>query len=269
MADTIEPKDEAAGYEAFMGRWSRALAPHFVAWLAVAPQKRWLDVGCGTGALAAAILKSAAPRELWGVDPSEEYIEYARRTLPEKRCHLLVGDAQSLPGELGSYFEATVSGLTLNLVSDPSRALAEMIRVTRPGGVIGAYVWDFGGGMQLLRFLWDAAAEFDATAKSLDQAQRDPICEPDRLHALFSDAGLGEIEVQALEIPTVLSDFDDYWASFEAGLGYAPGYVASLPPARRHRLRERLRSRLVTRADGSIPLTALAWAIRGIRGLQR
>lgn len=264
MADATGQQDAAAGYEAFMGRWSRALAPQFVAWLAVAPQQRWLDVGCGTGALAAAILQGAAPRELWGVDSAEEYIEYARRALPEERCRFMVGDAQSLPNGLGS-FDATVSGLTINLVPDPSRALAEMIRVTRPGAVIGAYVWDFASGMQLLRFLWDAAAELDAAAKSLDQAQRDPICKPDRLHALFSGAGLGEVDMQALEILTVLRDFDDYWGPLEAGLGYAPGYVASLPPAQRHSLRERLRSRLAKRADGSIPLMARAWAIRGIR----
>ena len=113
----------ALAYDAFMGRWSRLVAHDFLAWLSVPPHSRWLDVGCGTGALASAILQSASPSEIWGIDPSEEYIAYARASLPQDRCHLLVADAQELPHEF-SDFDATVSGLALNLVPEPNAAVA-------------------------------------------------------------------------------------------------------------------------------------------------
>jgi ubiquinone/menaquinone biosynthesis C-methylase UbiE len=125
----------ALAYEAFMGRWSNVVVREFLAWLSVPPHGRWLDVGCGTGALASAILQSASPSEVCGIDPSEEYIAYARAMLPQDRCHLLVADAQALPHEL-SGFDATVSGLALNLVAEPVAAVAEMIRVTRPDGLV-------------------------------------------------------------------------------------------------------------------------------------
>lgn len=124
-----------------------------MAWLSVSPHRRWLDVGCGTGALASAVLQSASPSEVWGIDPSDEYIAYARAILPKNRCHLLVADAQTLPHEF-SGFDATVSGMALNLVPDPIAAVAEIVRVTRPDGLVAAYEWDFAGGMQLLRYLW-------------------------------------------------------------------------------------------------------------------
>jgi ubiquinone/menaquinone biosynthesis C-methylase UbiE len=124
----------ALAYNAFMGRWSKVVAHYFLAWLSVPPHSRWLDVGCGTGALASAILQSASPSEVCGIDPSEEFIRYARALLPEDRCHLLVADAQAIPHEF-SDFDATVSGLALNLVPEPMAGLAEMTRVTRPMGL--------------------------------------------------------------------------------------------------------------------------------------
>ena len=265
MTNATKQPDSAPGYDAFMGRWSRNLAPQFVAWLSVAPHRRWLDVGCGTGALTAAIQYGAAPCEVWGVDPSAEYVKYAEAALPKAHCQFLVGDAQALPDRLEG-FDATVSGLALNLIPDYTRALAEMIRVTRPGGIVAVYVWDFANGMLLLRLLWDAATQLDAAARTFDQGNLYPICKPDPLRELFIGAGLSAVETQALEIPMVFRDFDDYWRPLAAGLGYAPGYVASLPPAQRQQLRERLRTMLPTRDDGSISLTARAWAVRGLRG---
>ena len=132
----------ALAYDAFMGQWSRLVAHDFLAWLSVPAHSRWLDVGCGTGTLVSAILQSASPSKVCGIDPSEEYIAYARTIMPQDRCHLLVGDARALPPEF-SGFDATVSGLALNLVPDPITAVAEMMRVTRQDGLVAAYVWDF------------------------------------------------------------------------------------------------------------------------------
>jgi SAM-dependent methyltransferase len=255
----------ALAYDAFMGRWSKVVARDFLAWLSVPPHSRWLDVGCGTGALTSAILQSASPSEVWGIDPSEEYVSYARAIQPKERCHLLVADAQALPHEF-SGFDATVSGLALNLVPDPIAAVAEMIRVTRPDGLVGAYVWDFADGMELLRYLWDAATKLDPQAEELDQGKCFPICHPDRLRVLFTEAGVRAIQVRPLEVPTIFRDFDDYWTPLLSGHGRAPGYVMSLSADQRSRLRESIQEDLPTHSDGSIHLTARAWAVRGMKG---
>ena len=255
----------ALAYDAFMGRWSKVVAHYFLAWLSVPPHSRWLDVGCGTGALASAILQSASPSEVCGIDPSEEYIAYAQALLPQDRCHLLVADAQALPHEF-SNFDATVSGLALNLVPDPLVALAEMIRVTRHDGLVAAYVWDFAGGMQLLRYLWDAETKLDPTAEELDQGKCFPICHPDRLRVLFTEAGVRAVEVRPLEVPTIFRNFEDYWTPFLTGHGRAPGYVTSLTADKRARLRQSIQEVLPMHSDGSIHLTARAWAVRGTKG---
>ena len=254
----------ALAYDAFMGRWSKLVAHDFLAWLSVPPHSRWLDVGCGTGALVSAILQSASPSKVCGIDPSEEHITYARTISPPNRCHLLVGDAQALPSEFSS-FDATVSGLALNLVPDAIAAVAEMIRVTRRDGLVAAYVWDFASGMQLLRYLWDAATKLDPTAEELDQGKCFPICHPDRLRVLFTEAGVSAVEVRALEVPTIFRDLDDYWTPLLTGHGRAPGYVMSLGAEQRSRLRDGIQEVLPTHPDGSIHLTARAWAVRGTK----
>jgi ubiquinone/menaquinone biosynthesis C-methylase UbiE len=252
----------APAYDAFMGRWSRIVAARFVEWLALPPRQRWLDVGCGTGALAGAILKSAAPAEVWGVDPTEAYIARARMMHTDGRCRFLVGDAQALPAEL-SGFDAIVSGLMINLVPDPARAMAEMCRVTRAGGIVATYVWDFAEGMQVFRCLWDAARELDPAAEKMDQGVLYTLCRPEPLRNLLAQGGLGGIEVEPLDIPTVFADFDDYWSPFLSGQGTAPGYVMSLSEELRRRLRDRIRAAMPLRADGSIHLNARAWLVRG------
>ena len=174
--------------------------------------------------------------------------------------------AQALPEEIEN-IDLTVSGLLLNLISEPAAGVAEMIRVTRPGGRIAAYVWDFARGMQLARYFWDAAIGLDRAAEPLDQGRRYPLCHPDRLRALFVTAGLTSVSLESLEIPTPFQDFDDYWGGpIENGHGRASEYLATLAPEHRKRLRERLRSLLPTRPGGSIPLNALAWVIVGGRG---
>ncbi len=263
--EVSQPAEFALRYDALMGRWSKVLASRFVARLSPPPRQRWLDVGCGTGALTAAILEQAAPSALWGVDAEPEYIRQARYANRDSRCRFLVGQAQALPEEIEN-IDLTVSGLLLNLISEPAAGLAEMIRVTRPGGRIAAYVWDFARGMQLARYFWDAAIELDRAAEPLDQGRRYPLCHPDRLRALFVDAGLTSVRLESLEAPTSFKNFDDYWGPVENGHGRASEYLATLAPEYRERLRERLRSVLPTRADGSIPLTALAWVIVGERG---
>src|SRR4030095_4043901 len=135
--------------------------------------------------------------------------------------------------------------------------------VPRRDGVVALYVWDYAGGMQLMRHFWDAAGSLDPAALPLDEGRRFPICRPEPLAALFRDAALAEVDVRALDVPTVFRDFDDYWTPFLGGQGPAPGYCSSLDEARRTALRERIRARLPVQPDGRIPLTARAWGARG------
>jgi SAM-dependent methyltransferase len=158
-----------------------------------------------------------------------------------------------------------VSGLVLNFIPQPDRAVTEMTRVTRSGGVVAAYVWDYAGRMQLIRHFFDAAMALDPNAAELDEGRRFPICQPDALSRLFESAGLHNVEVRPIEVSTVFRDFDDYWSPFLGGQGPAPGYVMSLSDERRAALRERIRAGLPFARDGSIPLVARAWSVRGVR----
>lgn len=253
--------DQGDSYERFMGRWSRAIAPRFLDWLAVAPQASWLDVGCGTGALSAAIRSAAAPAAVTGIDPSPAFADTARAALGDG-ADVHVGDAQSLPFA-DDRFDATVSGLVLNFVPQPLAALQEMRRVTRPGGVVGVYVWDYAGGMELLRVFWKAAGALDPKARSLDEGTRFPLCEPRRLGRALDLGGLVTVSTTALELEMTFASFDDYWQPFLGGQGPAPTYVATLSGPDRDRLAERIEQQLPVAVDGSITLTARAWAARG------
>jgi SAM-dependent methyltransferase len=253
-----------AAYEPYVGRWSRLVARALLGWLAVPPRSRWLDVGCGSGALSETILAVAEPGTVKGIDASAGYVAFARQQVRDERVRFEIGDAQALSEERASY-DAVVSGLVLNFVPQPACMVAEMARVTRPGGVVAAYVWDYAGQMQLMRHFWDAAAALDPAAQEFDEGQRFPLCQPDRLGDLFRQAKLEAVETRAIDVPTRFRDFDDYWAPFLGGQGPAPGYALSLSEERRAALRDRVRAGLPIAADGTIDLIARAWAVRGVR----
>ena len=263
---TAERKDTwAAGklYEPYVGRWSRLVARDFLAWLAMPPNLDWLDVGCGTGALTEVVLQHGRPRSVKGIDPSAGFIEHAKAHVTDPRATFEVGDAQSLRVDSARY-GAAVSGLVLNFVPRPTLAVGEMVRAVAPGGVVAAYVWDYAGKMQLMRHFWDAAVELDPAALALDEGRRFPLCQPEPLTGLFNQAGLRDVQVVPIDVPTRFRDFDDYWTPFLGGQAPAPGYAMSLTEERRGALRERIRARLPTARDGSIDLIARAWAIRGL-----
>ena len=265
MGGPLEPPGSWSGadaYDAYVGRWSRLVAPRFLDWLAVGPRQHWLDVGCGTGALSRAILAAGDPAEVVGVDPSLPFVAHAASQVADARASFRRGDAEHLPMEPGS-FDAVVSALVLNFCPDQAAALREMRRVLRPDGVVAAYVWDYAGGMQLMAHFWAAAVEEDAAAEPLREDLRFPMCRPEPLHELFVRAGLDDVAVEEIVVPTVFADFDDYWSPFLGGQGPAPAYAMSLHPEHRRALRDRLRARLPVEDDRSIRLTARAWAVRG------
>jgi SAM-dependent methyltransferase len=249
-------------YEAYMGRWSRRIAPLFLDLLALPRELDWLEIGCGTGALSAAILARCDPESLVAIDPSENFLAKARTGVPDPRADFRQGDAQAIDVETASR-DVAVSALTLNFVPDKVKALSEMKRAVRPGGTVAFYVWDYpGGGLEFLRSFWTHAAALDSKGVELTEVRRFPFCTPDGLTALAREAGLADATCEALETPTVFPDFDDYWRPFTQGAGPAPGYVASLAADARERLKERLAAALPREADGSITLQARAWAVR-------
>lgn len=251
-------------YEPYVGRWSRLVAKAFIRWLALPENSRWLDVGCGTGALSQTILEMANPKQLKGIDRSEDYVEFARSRINDSRAEIEVGNAQTLSFE-SEAFDAAVSGLVLNFVPQPDQMIAEMARVVRNGGMIALYVWDYAGKMQMMRHFWNAVAALDPAARDLDEGRRFPVCNPDSLKTLFQNRGLFQVQVHPIDISTDFKDFNDYWAPFLGGQGPAPGYAMSLSEEQRARLRQRIYNSLPFALDGSIPLAARAWAVRGTK----
>ena len=256
--------DAGVAYERFMGRWSRRLAPLMASFAAVQPEDRVLDVGCGTGALSCAVADAVRSARILGVDPATAFVAQARLDAPTDRLRFVAGDAQHLPFADGS-FDRVVSLLALNFVPDPARALREIIRVTRPGGVIAAAVWDYGEGMQMLRAFWDEAGAGDPAAAARDERHM-PLCSERELPRLWLDAGLIAVERQPLVIETAFASFEDYWTPFLGGQGPAGAYAVQLAEPQRAMLRERLRRRLAPGgADHPIRLDARAWAVKGVR----
>ena len=251
-----------AAYEPYVGRWSRLVARDFVEWLKLPSDARWVEVGCGTGALTSALLASARPALVTAADRSMGYVRYARAQVRDAHVHWIATEASQLPVR-SSVSAAAVSGLVLNFLPAPVACVLEMARVVRANGTVAAYVWDYAGRMELMRYLWDTAVELDPAAAELDEGRRFPLCQPRALRELWAAAGLREVETRAIEVMTPFAGFEDYWQPFLGGQGPAPGYVVSLSAERREVLRERLQARLPTRPDGRIELMARAWAVRG------
>lgn len=258
VSDTWE---RGSPYEQYIGRWSRKIAPLFLAWLDQPAGKRWLDVGCGTGALSAAILDHCTPSSVIGVEPSDGFLKLAVHNLAGK-ARLLGGNAAALPLDSAAC-DVVVSGLVLNFVPNLPATLSEMRRVTDRGGTVAAYVWDYSDGMEVIRCFWDAAAALDPAAAQLHEGTRFPMCKPSALKAALEDTGFTDVRTTSLELMATFSDFDDYWRPFLGGQGPAPAYAMSLAEEQRANLRSKLESTFPQAMGGAISLRARAWAVRG------
>lgn len=250
------------GYELYMGRWSRLLAPSYAAFAGVKDGQRILDVGTGTGVVAAA-LESSLPRStIVGVDPSAAFIAYATKTARSTRLRFEVGDAQALRYGDAS-FDHAMALLVMNFVPDHGKAVAEMKRVTRAGGIVSACVWDYGGGMESLRLFWDEAVALDPRAAPKHERNM-KLTRAGELRALWAHAGLDDVREAPLVIDQAFSSFAYYWAPFLEGTGPGGAHVASLSGERRKELEARRRRRLLDgRPDGPFTLKARAWCVRG------
>ena len=252
----------SAGYERFMGRWSRMLAPELVAFAGVKDGDRVLDVGAGTGSLGSTVEARMPSSRIVGIDPSAGFIAYAQKSAKSDRAHYEVGDAQALRFQNGA-FDSTLALLVMNFVPDHEKAIREMRRVTRPQGTVSACVWDYNEGMQSLRFFWDEAVALDPAIEPKDERHM-KLSRQGQLAALWKQAGLVNVQEKPLTIDQAFASFDDYWGPFTKGAGPGGAYVVSLPENRRQQLEGRLKKRVLGgRSEGSFTLKARAWCVRG------
>ena len=242
-----------AAYDRFMGRYSTLLAPQLADLAGVVAGQRVLDVGCGPGALIGELVKRLGAEAISAADPSPPFVGAVRERYPGVDAH--PAPAEELPFPDRS-FDATLAQLVVHFMTDPVAGLSEMRRVTRPGGVVAACVWDHGGDQGPLSRFWSAARRLDTEVE--DESDL-PGVRQGHLGELFREAGLHQVEETSLTVAVEHDTFEDWWEPFELGVGPAGSYVTSLDPERQVELREHLREEL----PAPFALTAVAWAARG------
>ncbi len=255
---------DGAAYQRFIGRWTRRLADPLIAFAGPLPNGPALDVGTGTGSVVAALREADPSRQITGIDVAEPYLAFARKREDCDGAAFLQQDAAALdlPDD---HVAGAFSCIVMNFLKEPAKALAEMRRVTRPGGVIASAVWDFRGGLVYQRMLWDTVASIDAVAAATrDRIFSAPLGLPDGMVDLWREAGLEDVARDSLTIRMDFSDFSDYWEPLLGGQGPVGGYVAGLSPDMQARVHDAVKSAFLSGApDGPRSLTATAWAVKG------
>jgi ubiquinone/menaquinone biosynthesis C-methylase UbiE len=256
---------KAAGYEQLMGRWSKRLAPLFIDFAGLADGERVLDVGCGTGSLTFALPQAANVSEVAAIDFSPVFVDEANRLNTDSRIHIRQGDATSLPFE-DAYFDRALALLVLHFVPDAARAVAEMRRVVRPGGIVAAAVWDHLGGMPVMRMMLDTLAVLDEGAKVLRSRYCfQPMMQTNEMKQSFIDQGLRDVEQTQLLIRMDYESFEDYWEPITSGEGPLGKYAAGLSPSMRATADAAVREAYEAgRPDGPRSFVSVAWACRGV-----
>jgi len=259
MAETTMTFDNAAPYERFMGRWSRAVGDIFLAWLAPPKSARWLDVGCGTGAFTELVLDNCSPARIVAVDPAAAQIEHAQRQPIAQRAEFRVADALALPLP-DDGFDIVSSALVINFIPDREKALAEMRRVARPGGTVTGYVWDFTNGLSPNSPLQRALRKVTGDQPIPPGVASSSIA---AMQSLFAAAGLADIATAVIDVKQTYRDFDDFWDAQTPS--FAPGakVIAALPDNERARMRDIVRAAVPPSPDGSVTYSARANAIKG------
>jgi ubiquinone/menaquinone biosynthesis C-methylase UbiE len=256
MAESFFTDGEA--YEQFMGRWSRAAGEIFIDWLAVPVGQKWVDVGCGTGAFTELVLSRCRPATIDAIDPAEDQIAFARRRPGTAPARFRVGDAQSLPyGNLE--FDAATLALVVSFIPDPVKAMREVARVLKPGGIAGAYMWDFFGNGFTQHPLREAIAAMNVPlgpAVGQEKATREA------LSGFFQSAGFERIETRTIDIEVSYDSFDEYWTSQTALPNPAVQAIRTMSEGDVTRLKDGLRERL-SAPDGRIKYGARANAVKG------
>lgn len=252
---------DGAGYERYMGKWSRLAGHAFLEWLAPPAGWRWLDVGCGSGAFTEMLVERCAPASVHGIDPSEQQLAFARARLAARVAEFHLGSAMSLPFP-NDAFDAAVMPLSIAFVPDPAAGVAEIARVVRPGGIVAAYMWDQPGG----RFPYNALqSEMRAMGVAVPFPPSVDASRMDVLRRLWMGAGLVTVSTREIEVDRTFADFDDYWATVRMGASVGPP-LAAMGASDLATLEARMRARLKADTNGRITYSATANAIAGRRG---
>jgi SAM-dependent methyltransferase len=250
--------DDGAAYERYMGRWSQLAGDRFLDWLAPEPGLRWLDVGCGNGAFTEMLVERCAPVSVWGIDPSEEQLAYARTRPASRVARFRQGDAMAQPFP-DDTFDAAVMPLVIFFVPDPARGVAEMARVVRPGGTVTAYAWDMVGG----GFPYEALhVEMRGLGVAVPVPPSPEASRIDAMWDLWSRAGLEAVETRELLVQRTFADFDDYWTTIHGGPSVGPR-LAAMASEDLTLLEARMRACLSANATGRITCSARAHAVKG------
>lgn len=250
--------DDGAAYERLMGIWSRSAGRVFLDFLSPSPGQRWLDVGCGNGAFTDLVAQDCAPGEIHGIDPSEGQLAFARNRLEGRNVTFRQGDALALPFDDGT-FDIAVMALVIHYVSEPARAIAEMVRVLRPGGTIATYVWAYDLAATPLD---PFDAEFEAVGIPAPAPPSVSAGSLKVLRDLWTDAGLQQIETRTITVERTFADFDELWGSV-TGTGRLKTAVAAMDTETTARVQKGLRIRLPADAEGRITYPSSAYAIKG------
>ena len=248
---------DGAAYERFMSPWSMSAGTLFLDWLAQRQGLGWADIGCGNGAFTELLLRRSSPASICAIDPSDAQIAAARQKLSAESVELSVGDAMALPYSEGR-FDVAVMTLVLFFVPDPKIGVAEMLRVTRPGGMVASYTWDMMRGGTPTQQVWEVLREL---GKEVALPLSVEISRFDALRALWAELGLREIETRELVVERTFADFDDYWLSMV--ISSPASIVERLSDAETAEMKRRLQARLPTSAHGAITVHAWATAIKG------
>lgn len=255
--------ESAEKYERQMGRWSRQLAPLLIEFASIPVGAVVLDVGCGTGSLTTALARLTQAAQIVGIDASGSFIEYARSHTIDPRMTFIAGDARELTYPDDS-FDCCLCLLAINHIADAPRAVREMRRVTKKGGVVATAMWDGTGGNPFNDCFWDAAIALDPSVARASERQG-AYSSAQALSSLWQSAGLDQVKTKRLGMAVGFGSFAELWNRYLEGQGPSAAYVAALPENRRKALKEKLREIVLrNRSEGEFSLQASAWAVRGV-----
>lgn len=263
LSITMEKWDNTSGYEMYVGRWSKLISQDFVDWLSPQSKLKWLEIGCGTGALTKVIIEKCSPAYLLAIDNSDHYLVKAMENVFSNNVTFLNADLSSYP--LNEEFHNVTSGLVLNFVPRIEELLRCTMNNLKCGGQMSSFVWDYGGHYQPMRHFWEAAKEITSSAEAFDAGGKFNICTKENLIQLFRRLDLSDIQFTTMERIATFHNFNDYWLPIASAQGSVTEFMSTLTDAGKDTLKESIKRRLPISSNGEIKLIISALAVKGLK----